>query len=179
MLSCLATLMVFVGGAVLYANSGQLIGVDRGWFDRLGFGVKAVPALWSYIVMYGLLTMWACFGVTPLLYNWALRLLARLVSRYMTTTQEFLNLCYEGYAFLHHYSVSYCVFVVLLGTMFSSSIPLGLPCIALSLFSRWAIDRVYLLYTYARTPPASAISRMHAWVILVICRTHANCVCYL
>lgn len=152
MMSCLATLCFFVSFTVLYTTSGRSIGIERGWFDTLGFAVRGLPQMWSYTVMYGLIFMWACFALVPPLYNWSLRLFGRiqLWVGFVTVTQDVLNLCYEGYPFLHHYSVSYCIFVVILGTTFSTSVPLGLPAVAVSLLTRYFIDRTYLLYVYQR-----------------------------
>ena len=162
MKSCLLTLLIFVTCVILYVNFGSwgsgAIGVYKSEVSTglardgqsLGFATCGWPQVWSLIIMYGTIVMWACFGAMPPMYNWALRILGQLLPKLMTTTQETLNMCYEGYAFLHHYSVSYCIFVVILGTASSTNLPLALPMIAISLFTRWAIDRVYLLYIYQR-----------------------------
>jgi hypothetical protein len=53
--------------------------------------------------------------------------------------------------------IRYALFVVLLGTALSSTVPLSLPCVALSCYSRYAIDRGYhLLRVYQRPAPVDA-----------------------
>ena len=85
------------------------------------------------------------------MFNITVRWLGRFLERNTTKcTQDLLNMCYEGYPFLHHYSISYCIFVVLLGTMFSTSVPLGIPAVGVSLITRYSIDRVLLLKVYGR-----------------------------
>ena len=35
----------------------------------LGFDVQGLPQIWSFILLYGLVVMWWCFGAVPIMYN--------------------------------------------------------------------------------------------------------------
>ena len=151
------TLIFFVLFVVVWVYTGSGSGVSRGAglvSGYLGFAAQVVPQVWSYIVMYGWITMWWCFGGIPPLYNIALRLLGKILIKVMPfPTQELVNFCYEGYPFLHHYAMSFTLFVVLVCTGFSTILPLGLFICATSLLTRYLMDRVLILYVYQRPPP--------------------------
>ena len=43
----------------------------------LGFDVQGLPQIWSFILLYGLVVMWWCFGAVPIMYN----VLARAIGK--------------------------------------------------------------------------------------------------